>query len=113
MGCKPALSGMEKGQILAYEQEGLSSRGIARWTDISPFVVNRFLTIGYTYDTKKSPERPRKLTPRQERTVFRQLRADGTSLGTLGQDPGINVHKATLSRVVARTNILSYKKRKR
>jgi hypothetical protein len=48
MGRKQALSGVEKGQILAYKQEGLSSREIARKIDRSPFVVNNFLKLGNT-----------------------------------------------------------------
>jgi hypothetical protein len=42
MGRKQALSGVEKGQILAYKKEGLSSREIARRIDRSPFVVKIF-----------------------------------------------------------------------
>ena len=48
MGRKLALSGVEKGQILAYKKEGLSSREIARKIDSSPFVVNSFLKLGNT-----------------------------------------------------------------
>ena len=42
------MSGVEKGQILAYKKEGLSSREIARKIDRSPFVVNNFLKLGNT-----------------------------------------------------------------
>ena len=54
MGRKLALSGMEKGQILAYKKEGLSSREITRRIDRSPFVVNNYLKLENTYGTKKS-----------------------------------------------------------
>jgi Transposase and inactivated derivatives, IS30 family len=103
MGCKQALSGMEKGQILAYKKEGLSSREIARRIDKSPIVVNNFLKLGNTYSTKKSSGRPRKLTPRQKRKVIRHLSAGRTSLGKLAKDPNIQVYK---SRMVARSKVL-------
>ena len=79
MGCKQALSGVEKGQILAYKKESLSFREIARRIDRSPFVVNNFLKLFNTYGTKKSSGHPRKLTLRQERKVIRQLSAGWTS----------------------------------
>jgi hypothetical protein len=47
----------------------LSSRGIARRIDWSPFVVNNFLKLGNTYYTKKSSGCPRKFTPRQKKKV--------------------------------------------
>jgi Transposase and inactivated derivatives len=97
MGGKQALSGVEIGQILAYKKEGLSSREIARRIDRSPFVVNNFLKLGNTYGPKKSYGRPRKITPRQERKVIRQLRAGRTSLGKLAQYPNIQVYQSALS----------------
>ena len=105
MGRKPALSEAEKGQVLAYKDEGLSSREIARRIDRSPWVVNNFLRNGPEYGTKKSPGRPRKLKPRQERLVIRRQSAGGISLGRLAQDPNINVHKSTLSRMMARSKL--------
>jgi hypothetical protein len=45
MGRKQALSGVEKGKIIAYQKEDLSFREIARR---SPFVVNNFLKLGNT-----------------------------------------------------------------
>ena len=103
---------MEKGQILAYKKEGLSSREIIRRIDRSPFDVNNFLNLGNIYGTKKSSGRPRNFTPRQERKVIRQLSAGRTSLGKLVQNPNIQVHKSTLSRMVARIKVLSNKKKK-
>ena len=113
MGRKEALSDVEKGQLLAYKKEGLSSREVARRIDTSPFVVNNFLKLWNTYGTKKSSGLARKLTPRQERRVIRQLSADRRSFGKLAHDPNIQVHKCTLSRMVARSKIFSYKKNKR
>ena len=81
MGRKQALSGVEKGKILAYKKEALSSREIARGID--RFVVNNFLKLGNTYGTKKSSGRPRKLTPRKEKEEIGQLSASRTSLGKL------------------------------
>ena len=75
--------------------------------------MNNFLKLGNTYGTKKSSGRPRKLTPRQERKVIRQLSAGRTSLGKLAQDPNIQVYKSTISRMVAGSKVLSYKKKKR
>ena len=43
MGRKQALSGVEKGQILAYKKEGLLSRKIPRRINRSRFVLNNFL----------------------------------------------------------------------
>ena len=68
-GRKQALSGVQKGQILAYKKEDLSSREIARRIDRPPFVVNNFLKLGNTYYTKKSSGCPRKFTPRQKKKV--------------------------------------------
>ncbi|PSN37581.1 hypothetical protein C0J52_15965 [Blattella germanica] len=98
MGRKPPLSDVEKGKVLAYKDQGLSSREIARRIERSPWVVNNFLKHGHDYGKKKSPGRPRKLSSRQERTIIRQLSAGGTSLGKLAKEPNINVHKSTLSK---------------
>ncbi|PSN32070.1 hypothetical protein C0J52_16221 [Blattella germanica] len=75
MGRKPPLSDVEKGKVLAYKDQGLSSREIARRIERSPWVVNNFLKHGHDYGKKKSPGRPRKLSSRQERTIIRQLSA--------------------------------------
>ena len=71
--------------------------------------MNNFLKLG----NKKSSGRPRKLTPRQEGKVISQLSAGRTSLGTLAQDANIQVQQSTLSGMVARNNVLSYKEKKR
>ena len=97
----------------AYKKEGLSSSEIARRIDRSPFVVNNCLKLGNTYAIKKYSGRPRKLTPRQDRKVIRQLSTGRTSLGKLTQEPNIQEHKSTLSRMEARSKVLSYKKKKR
>jgi hypothetical protein len=81
---KLALLGVKKGQILAYKKEGLSSTEIARRNDRSSFVVNNFLKLGNTYGIKMSSGCPRKLTPRQERKLIRQLGALRTSLVKIG-----------------------------
>ncbi|PSN33349.1 hypothetical protein C0J52_27931 [Blattella germanica] len=90
MGRKPPLSDVEKGKVLAYKDQGFSSREIARRIERSPWVVNNFLKHGHDYGKKKSPGRPRKLSSRQERTIIRQLSAGGTSLGKLAKEPNIN-----------------------
>lgn len=113
MGRKPPLSDVEKGKVLAYKDQGLSSREIARRIERSPWVVNNFLKHGHDYGKKKSPGRPRKLSSRQERTIIRQLSAGGTSLGKLAKEPNINVHKSTLSRMVQRSRLLSYRRKKK
>jgi hypothetical protein len=51
---RQALSGVEKGQVLAYKKEGSLSREITRRIDRSPFIVNNILKLGNTYGTKKS-----------------------------------------------------------
>lgn len=113
MGRKPPLSDVEKGKVLEYKDQGLSSREIARRIERSPWVVNNFLKHGHDYGKKKSPGRPRKLSSRQERTIIRQLSAGGTSLGKLAKEPNINVHKSTLSRMVQRSRLLSYRRKKK
>ena len=52
MGRKPALSDVEKGQILAYKDDGLSWREISRRINRSPLVVNNVLKLGLEYGTK-------------------------------------------------------------
>ena len=112
MGRKPALSDVEKGQILAYKDDGLSSREISRRINRSPSVVSHFFKLGLEFGTKKSSGRPRKLTQRQGRVVIRELSAGGSYLGRLAQDPNIHVHKSTLSRMVYRSKLLIYRKKK-
>ena len=73
---KPAWSDVEKGKLLAYQNEGLSSREIARRIDLFLLVMNNFLKHGPEYGTKKSPGRTCKLTPRQERLVTRELTSE-------------------------------------
>ena len=69
-GSKSSTSDVEKGQILAYRDDGLSSREISRRINRSPSVVNNFFKLVLEYGTKKSSGRPRKLTERQECLVI-------------------------------------------
>ena len=70
MGRTPALSDVEKGQITAYKDDGISSREISRRIHRSPSVVNNFLKLGLEYGTKKSSGIPLKVTQRQERCIW-------------------------------------------
>ena len=71
------------------------------------------MKLGLEYGTKKSSGRTRKITQRQEKLVIGELNAGETSLGRFAQDPNIHVHTSTLSRMVSRSKLLMYRKKKK
>ena len=56
MGRKSAMPDVKKGQILAYKDDGLSTREITRRINRSPSVVNNCLNLELKYGTKKKEE---------------------------------------------------------
>lgn len=65
------LTDVQRGQILAFKESGLSFREIGRRIGKNHSVVSRFLKDVDGYGKKKSPGRPKILTDRVKRQICR------------------------------------------
>lgn len=55
MGLKSVFSGIEKAKFMTFEDQGLSTRAIAKNLKRSPSVILNYLLLQEDYKTKKSP----------------------------------------------------------
>ena len=100
MGRKSVLNELEKGKIVDFKDQGLSSRAIAKQLKRSPGVILNFLRLQEDYGAKKSPRRLSKLSKREKRDIIKRISNSKTTLGEFTRDPPIKMSKRALSRIV-------------
>lgn len=100
MGRGKSLSEYEKGQIVAYHNQGLSNRKIAGRVGRSLNVVNLFLNDPVNYGTRKSPGRPSKVSERDKRQIIRKASNSVVSCSTIKKDLELEVSAETVRRVI-------------
>ena len=81
MGRGKELTEFEKGQINGLASSGLSNRKIAAIIKRSRNVVNNYLRDQENYGKKKSSGRPKVLSERNRRSILREVRVSGGSVG--------------------------------
>jgi transposase len=102
----PKLTDLEKGQIIAYKQQGLSYRAISRKINRSDKVVRYYLADTDNYGTKTSPGRPSKLSARDKRKIIKNASNTAKSCRKIGSDCSLEVSKWTIWRVFDKANHL-------
>ena len=90
------LSDVEKGKIDAYKDIGLSIRQIVEKINRSSKVVWRYLKNPFGYGQKKRPGRPRKLSAREDRRIYRAASNTVTSLARTKESLHIYVCKTSI-----------------
>lgn len=101
MGYKKALNDFEKGQILAYSEEGKSLREISRIIHRSVSVVSQYLKNPSEYGKIKSPGRPQKLTLRDKRLIIKKASNSPVSCNQLKKELSLNVSRWTINRAIS------------
>jgi len=95
-----SLSESEKGQIKAYNEQGKSSRWIARKLGRSHDVINCYLKNPETYGTRKSTGRKSKLSDREKRQILRKASNSLISCDKIKCELDLQVHRSTVWNVI-------------
>lgn len=94
------LTDVEKGRILAYKEENISIREIARRLQRSLCVVQNFLKEPINYGTKKKGGRKPKLSRRDKCKIVDIASNSTISCNSIKANLGLNVSKTTVWRVL-------------
>ena len=92
MGRGNSLKDHEKGMIDAFEKDGHSQQEIAKKINRSRCAVNNCIK-NKNKTPKKIPGRPRKLSPRNKRSIIRNVRKSGKSVSQIQLPGDINVSR--------------------
>ena len=79
MGRGNSLTDHEKGMINAFEKDGHSQREIAKKINRSRCAVNNYIKNN-NKTLKKIPGKPENLSPKNKRTIIRDVRKSGKSV---------------------------------
>ncbi|XP_065642767.1 uncharacterized protein LOC136074383 [Hydra vulgaris] len=94
------LTDIEKGQILAYHQEKVPNREIARRLKRSDHVICNFLKNPTDYVTIKRKPKKSKVSDCEKRRIVRLASNSSKCLKTIKSDLGLNVCKETIRKVL-------------
>lgn len=111
MGRGKPLTDIEKRQIIALNEEKLSANAIAGRIDRSWTVVNKFLSNPDAYGTKKSPGRPKLLSPAATRRLLREASKMGVSASTLKERLDLPVSVRRIQEVLHNATSTVHQKR--
>lgn len=107
------LSNFQKGQALAYKETGKGVREIARMLKVGRNAISSFLRNPETHGKKKKTGRPKKLSPRDQRNICRQLKKKGASISKVHRQTGLtHVCRQTIYNYVKQSKAFEFKKRK-
>lgn len=96
------LTEHERGQIDAFKLVGKTYDWIATKLGRSKKVVWSYLNDRENYGKKKSPGRPRKVSKRDERQIWRKASNSTKTAKAIGKEAGVNVSKWTIARAIKR-----------
>lgn len=113
MGRGAALTLEERGKILAYRDNNLSTREIANKISRSQSVVCHFLRNPSTYGENMKKPSWKALTPCEERRILREASNSRCSAAKIRQNLGINASIATVRRVIRKAKHLKRLKLKK
>jgi transposase len=94
------LSELEKGNILAFQNEGLSLRETARRINRSHKVVSNYLRNPAQYGTNKKGGPKKKVSPRTARRITATANNSLKSCKRIGHECGANVSRWTIRRIL-------------
>lgn len=94
------LSEIEKGKILALQDQGVSQRKIALMINRSRKVVSNYLndTVGYGQNKKGGPKK--KVSPRTERRIIASASNSLKSCKKIASECNVNVSRWTIRRIL-------------
>ncbi|DAZ98624.1 TPA: hypothetical protein N0F65_000819 [Lagenidium giganteum] len=110
---RPPLSEGEKGEIRASKRAGLSIRSIAKDLRRDPKTIRAYLRGPEGYSQRQRPGRPRKLTHRDRRRIFRLACTDGLRGAGIAKLISPHVSKWTVRRELHRSQNAKFIKRKK
>lgn len=96
------LNEHEKGQIDAFNREGLSNREIGRKIGRSRSAVDHYLNNPEAYGVRKSSGRPAKLSERAQRHIANLASNSTKSCAAIRRELGLNVSRSTVWRSLSR-----------
>lgn len=104
------LTDVEKGKILAWKQDNLSNREIARKIDRTHVVVANFLKNPDEYGSRKTGGPKKKLKSRQIRAIVNLGSNASIDLATIKEKLHLDVSKSTISRTIKTSTSLRHSK---
>lgn len=107
-----SLTNLEKGKILAFKEENVGFREIARRIGRSHRVVQNFLKNPDGYGQVKRPGRKRKIDQRGVSRILRAASNSSKSLKDLKDLAGTSVSRSTVWRVLNRSENIQHAKMK-
>ncbi|KAL1490304.1 hypothetical protein ABEB36_013020 [Hypothenemus hampei] len=106
------LTELEKGKILAFSEEQLGLREIARRIGRSHKVVYNFLRNPHEYGTHKKGGPKKKISPRSERRLINLASNNSKSCRVLAQECNLDVSRWTIRRALQKSPHIKRRKMK-
>ena len=100
------LSEIEKGQILAYHETGMSNRGIAERISRSHDVVNNFLKNPDVYGKNRRGGPKPKLNARDKRKILAAASNTSRSCRNIKDDLALNVSTSSIRRAINSSGVI-------
>ncbi|PIC48847.1 hypothetical protein B9Z55_007677 [Caenorhabditis nigoni] len=113
IACGTFLSVAEKAQIDLLRQLGYSILGMSKLIERSRNVIRRYLDDPLNYGSKSRHGRPRKMKPRDDRSVVRAVGNTMKSANDLIRSLNLQVSKSTVLRSVKRSGVIVRQKMKK
>ncbi|GBM46774.1 Transposable element Tc3 transposase [Araneus ventricosus] len=108
-----SLTEFQKDQAIAYRNDGKAIREIAGILKIGKSAIAEFLKNPDAHGKRKKTGRPRKLTPKEQRNLLRQLKKRRTSIPTAQRESGLtHITRQISFNYVQRSKQFQFKKRK-
>lgn len=104
------LTDYEKGQIDALHQSGNSNREIGRQISRSHKVIDSYLQDPASYGTIRRSGRKKKLTPRDERAVWKAFSNTTQSIRNYVKEAPVNVGRETIRKTIHKKKELVHSK---
>lgn len=109
----PPLTADEQFAAVRMQAGGNIVVDIAKALNRSPGVISRFLSAPATYNTKRSPGRPREISKNERRAISRELEKGNTSCDKIRRSLGLTVSKVTVWREIMRQRQFRYRRMQR
>ena len=104
------LSEYEKGQIEILKSQGISNRKIAAYLNRNSRSIDNYFKKKENPIPNKRPGPKKKLNPREESRILREVSKNGTSIKKIKADFNLNVSRETIRRVIKNSPYIDYVK---
>ena len=110
MGRGTQLTEIEIGKIIALNDENRSISYIAEKINRSRKVVGNFLADPDNYGKSKRPGRPKSLSERDSRLIFRKLSSENLSISAVKRKMNLSTFKSTIFRATRASEQFKFRK---